>query len=80
MAEVYPEYKADLKTIGSMLNEPKNAALLGPECELPEDFPIRRGAIYDGPMGKSGALVGYGIVCVGVPITGDAPFSADSLS
>jgi hypothetical protein len=28
---------------------------------------------YDGPMGKSGNLVGYGIVCVGVPI-GDAPF------
>ena len=49
MAEVYPEYKEDLKEIGSRLNEPKNAALLGPECELrlPADFPIRRGAIYD---------------------------------
>jgi hypothetical protein len=34
---------------------------------------IRRGAIYDGTMGKSGSLVGCGIVCVGVPI-GDAPF------
>ncbi len=47
--------------------------LLGPECELPAEFPITRGAIYDGPMGKSGNLVGYGIVCVGVPI-GDAAF------
>ena len=56
-----------------MLNEPKNAALLGQACELPVDFPIRRGAIYDGLMGKSGNLVGYGIVCVGVPI-GDASF------
>jgi hypothetical protein len=73
VAEVYPEYKEDLKEIGSRLNEPKNAALLGPECELPADFPIRRGAIYDGPMGKSGSLIGYGIVCVGVPI-GDTPF------
>jgi hypothetical protein len=73
VAAVYPEYKEDLKGIGSRLNEPKNAVLLGPECELPEEFPIRRGAIYDGPMGKSGNLVGYGIVCVGVPI-GDAPF------
>ena len=70
---IYPEYKEDLKEIGSMLNEPKNAVLLGPECELPDDFPIRRGAIYDGPMGKAGNLIGYGIVCVGVPI-GDAPF------
>ena len=41
VAEVYPEYKADLKEIGSMLNEPKNAALLGQACELPVDFPIR---------------------------------------
>jgi len=73
VAAVYPEYKEDLKRIGSRLNEPKNAVLLGPECELPTGFPIRRGAIYDGPMGKSGNLVGYGIVCVGVPI-GDAPF------
>ena len=66
VAEVYPEYKEDLKEIGSRLNEPKNAALLGPECELPADFPIRRGAIYDGPMGKNGNLIGYGIVCVEV--------------
>ena len=73
VAEVYPDYKEDLKGIGSRLNEPKNAVLLGPECELPAEFPIRRGAIYDGPMGKSGNLVGYGIVCVGVPI-GDASF------
>ncbi len=73
VAAVYPEYKEDLKGIGSRLNEPKNAVLLGPECDLPDELPIRRGAIYDGPMGKSGSLVGYGIVCVGVPI-GDAPF------
>jgi hypothetical protein len=73
VAETYPEYKEDLKGIGSRLNEPKNAVLLGPACDLPDEFPIRRGAIYDGPMGKSGSLVGHGIVCVGVPI-GDAPF------
>jgi hypothetical protein len=73
VAEAYPEYKEDLKGIGSRLNEPKNAVLLGPACDLPDEFPIRRGAIYDGPMGKSGSLVGHGIVCVGVPI-GDAPF------
>ena len=79
MAAVYPEYKEDLKETGSMLNEHKNAALLGPECELPADFPIRRGAIYDGPMGKTGNFVRYGIVCVGVPI-GENPSSADTLS
>jgi hypothetical protein len=73
VAMVYPEYKEDLKEIGSTLNEPKNAALLGTECELPADFSIRRGAIYDGPTGKTMNLVGHGIVCVGVPL-GDAPF------
>ena len=42
--------------------------LLGARCELPEDFPVPRGAIYDGPGGKTGNIVGYGIVCVGIPI------------
>ena len=32
-----------------------------------------RGAIYDGPGGKTGNIVGYGIVCVGIPI-GDPAF------
>jgi hypothetical protein len=50
-----------VKEIGSMLNEPKNAALLGAECELPADFPIRRGVIYDGPTGKTGNLFGLGL-------------------
>ena len=42
-------------------------------CELPPDFPVPRGAIYDGPGGKSGKLVGYGIICVGIPL-GDPAF------
>jgi len=29
---------------------------------------VPRGAIYDGPGGKTGTIVGYGIVCVGIPI------------
>ena len=44
----------------------------GPTCELPANFPVPRGAIYDGPGGKTGKLVGYGIVCVRVPIGDDA--------
>ena len=32
-----------------------------------------RGVIYDGPGGKTGNNVGYGIVCVGIPI-GDPAF------
>jgi hypothetical protein len=68
-----PQTSVGDRSYSTWTNEPKNAALLGPECELPDDFPIRRGAIYDGPMGRAGNLVGYGIVCVGVPI-GDAPF------
>ncbi len=32
-----------------------------------------RGAINDGPGGKTGNIVGYGIVCVGIPI-GDPAF------
>ena len=32
-----------------------------------------RGAIYDDPGGKTGNIVGYGVVCVGIPI-GDPAF------
>ena len=32
-----------------------------------------RGAIHDGPGGKTGNIVGYGVVCVGIPI-GDPAF------
>ena len=68
IAVVYPDYKANLKKIGGSINEAKNAALLGATCELPSDFLVKRGAIYDGPGGTTGNLVGYGIVCVGIPI------------
>ena len=70
---VFPEYKANLKKVGGSINEAKSAALLGATCELPSDFPVERGAIYDGPGGTTGNLVGYGIVCVGIPI-GDPGF------
>ena len=73
VAAVYPEYKVNLGKIGGSLNEVKNAALLGATCELPPNFPVKRGAIYDGPDGTTGNLVGYGIVCVGIPI-GDPAF------
>jgi len=73
LVTVFQQYKANLKAIGGSLNDAKSAALLGATCELPEDFPVPRGAIYDGPGGKTGNLVGYGIVCVGVPI-GDTAF------
>jgi hypothetical protein len=65
---VFPEYKANLKEMGGSINEAKNAALLGATCKLPDDFPVGRGAIYDGPGGTTGNHVGYGIVCVGIPI------------
>ena len=68
LAAVLTEYKKNLKAIGGKLNEDKSAALLGARCELPADFPVPRGAIYDGPGGKTGNIVGYGIVCVGIPI------------
>ena len=73
LAAVFPQYKANLKEIGGTLNEAKGAALLGATCELPADFPVPRGVIYDGPGGKTGNIVGYGIICVGVPI-GDPAF------
>ena len=73
LAAVFPQYKANLKAIGGTLNEAKSAALLGATCELPADFPVPRGVIYDGPGGKTGNIVGYGIICVGVPI-GDPAF------
>ena len=34
---------------------------------------VPRGVIYDGFGGKTGNIVGYGIVCVGIPI-GDPAF------
>jgi hypothetical protein len=46
------------------------------QCELPADFPVKRGAIFDGAGGAqraTGNLVGYEIVCVGIPI-GDPVF------
>ena len=67
LVAVFPQYKANLKEIGGSLNEAKSAVLLGATCELPANFPVPRGAIYaiyDGPGGKTGKLVGYGIVCV----------------
>jgi hypothetical protein len=67
------EYKKNLRAIGGKLNEDKSKALLGAICELPTDFPVPRGVIYDGPGGKAGNIVGYGIVCVGIPI-GDPAF------
>ena len=57
IAAVYPEYKVNLGKIGGLLNEVKNAALLGATCELPPNFPVKRGAIYDGPDGTTGNLV-----------------------
>ncbi len=68
LVTVLTEYKKNLKAIGGKLNEDKSAALLGAKCELPADFPVPRGVIYDGPGGKTGNIVGYGIVCVGIPI------------
>ena len=73
LAAVLPEYKKNLKAVGGSLNEAKSAVLLGATCELPPDFPVPRGVIYDGPGGKTGNIVGYGIVCVGIPI-GDPAF------
>ena len=73
LAAVLPEYKKNLKAVGGSLNEAKSAVLLGATCKLPADFPVPRGVIYDGPGGKTGNIVGYGIVCVGIPI-GDPAF------
>jgi hypothetical protein len=73
LAAILPEYKKNLKAVGGSLNEAKSAVLLGATCKLPPDFPVPRGVIYDGPGGKTGNIVGYGIVCVGIPI-GDPAF------
>ena len=58
LVAVLTEYKKNLKAIGGSLNEDKSAALLGARCELLADFPVPRGAIYDGPGGKTGNIVG----------------------
>jgi hypothetical protein len=60
------------RRIGGSLNK----ALHGAECELPADFQVKRGAIFDGAGGAqraTGNLVGYEIVRVGIPI-GDPVF------
>jgi hypothetical protein len=58
LVTVLTEYKKNLEAIGGKLNEDKSAALLGARCELPADFPVPRGALYDGPGGKTGNIVG----------------------
>ncbi len=72
---VLTEYKKNLRVIGGSLNEDEKC---GPTwCRVPVRATCRfhsaEGVIYDGPGGKTGSIVGYGVVCVEIPI-GDPAF------